>query len=80
MAVRAGADDVEGVRQRGAKGGGAFQDGAQRVDFGLGPVGEIGDGAVVDFAVFAKALAEENSGRGVAVGDDGDVHVDRIRG
>ena len=42
-------------------------------------MGEIGDGAVVDLAVFAGALAEEDSGRGVAVGDDGDVHVDRVR-
>src|SRR5580700_6630038 len=78
VAVRAGADDVEGLRQSGAEGGGALQDGAQGIDFSLGPVGQIGDGAVVDLAVFAEALAEEDSGRGVAVGDDGDVHVDRI--
>ncbi len=75
MAVRAGADDVEGLRQGGTEGGGALQDGAKRIDFGGGPVGEIGDGAVVDLAVFAEALAEEDSGRGVAVGDDGDVHA-----
>jgi len=42
-------------------------------------VRQIGDGAVVDLAVFAETLAEEDSGRGVAVGDDGDVHVDRVR-
>ena len=42
-------------------------------------MGEIGDGAVVDLAVLAEAFAEEDSGRGVAVGDYGDVHVDRIR-
>jgi hypothetical protein len=41
-------------------------------------VGEIGNGAVVDFAVFAEALAQEDSGRGVAIGHDGDVHVDII--
>src|SRR5271157_1598208 len=79
VAVRAGTDDVESLRQRGTKGGGALQDGAKRIDFGRGPVGKIGDGAVVDLAVFAEALAEEDSGRGVAVGDDGDVHVDRVR-
>src|SRR5580692_6247287 len=56
VAVRAGADDVEGLRQRGAEGGGALQDGAQRIDFSRGPVGQIGDGAVVDLAVFAEAL------------------------
>ena len=78
MAVRAGADDVEGSRQRGADGGIALQHGPQRVDFSGGPVGEIGDGAVVDLAVLAEALAQEDSGRGVAVGDDGDIHVDRI--
>ena len=79
MAVRAGADDVEGLRKRGADGSGALQNGAQRIDLGGGPVGEIGNGAVVDLAVFAEALAQEDSGRGVAVGHDGDVHVDIIR-
>jgi hypothetical protein len=42
-------------------------------------VGEIGDSAVADLAVFAEALAQEDGGQGVAVGHDGDVHVDRIR-
>ena len=79
MAVRAGADDVKGLRQRWAERSVALQDGAQRIDFGWGPVGEVGDGAVVDLAVFAEALTEEDRGRGVAVGDDGDVHVDMIR-
>lgn len=36
LAVSAGADDVEGLRQRGTEGGGAFRDGAQRIDFGRG--------------------------------------------
>src|SRR5580692_10652858 len=62
VAVRAGADDVEGLRQRGAEGGVAPQDGAKGIDFGWGPVGEIGDGAVVDFTVFAEALTEEDRG------------------
>jgi hypothetical protein len=79
VAVRARADDVEGLRQRGTEGCGALQDGAKGIDFDRGPMGEIGDGAVVDLAVLAEALAEEDSGRRVAVGDDGDVHVDRIR-
>ena len=79
VAVRARADDIEGLRQRGAEGGRALQDGAQGVDLGGGPMGEIGDGAVVDFAVFAEALAQEDRGWGVAIGDDGDVHVDIIR-
>jgi hypothetical protein len=79
VAVRAGAEDVESLRQRGSEDSGALQDGAERIDFGWRPVGEIGDGAVVDLAVFAEALAEEDSGRGAAVRDDSDVHVDRIR-
>src|SRR5262245_17482701 len=79
MAVRTGADDVEGTRQRGADGGIALQHGPQRIDFSGWPVGEIGDGAVVDFAVFAEALAEEDSGRGVAIGDNGYIHVDRVQ-
>ena len=74
----AGADDVEGLRERGTEGGGALQDGAKRIDFGRGPVGEIGDGAVVDLAVLTETFAEEDSGGRVSVGDDGDVHVDIV--
>jgi hypothetical protein len=36
---------------------------------------EVGEGAVADLAVETKGLAEEDSGRGVAVGDVGDVHA-----
>ena len=57
----------------------ALQDGAERIDFSWGPVGEIGDGAVADLAVLTEALAQEDGGRGVAVGDDGDIHVDIMR-
>ena len=42
-------------------------------------MGEVGDGAVVDLAVLAEGFAEEDGGRGVAVGHDGDIHVDMIR-
>jgi hypothetical protein len=38
-------------------------------------MGEIGEGAVADLAVAAEGLAEEDGGRGVAVGDGGDVHA-----
>jgi len=75
VAVRTGADDIEGLRQRGPEGSVTFQNGAQCIDLSRGPVGEISDGAVVDLAVFAEALTQEDSWRGVAVGDDGDVHV-----
>jgi hypothetical protein len=33
----------------------------------------------VDLAVLAEGFAEEDGGRRVAVGHDGDVHVDMIR-
>ena len=62
MAVRAGADDIEGLRQRSAGGRVALQDGAERIDFSWGPVGEIGDGAVADLAVLTEALAQEDGG------------------
>jgi len=38
-------------------------------------VGEIGEGAVEDLAVLTEGLAEEDGGRGVAIGDGGDVHA-----
>jgi hypothetical protein len=57
----------------------AMQNLAEGFDFIDGPMGEIGDGAVVDLAVFAEALAEEDGGRGVAIGDGSDVHVDILR-
>jgi hypothetical protein len=37
-------------------------------------VGEIGQGALVGFAACAPALAEEDGGWGVAIGDGFDVH------
>ena len=40
------------------------------------PVGEIGEGAIFDFAVFAVGLTKEDGGRRLAIGDGGDVHVD----
>ena len=44
------------------------------LDAGGVPVGEIGEGALVDLAVLAEGLAEEDGGRGGAVGDGLDVH------
>ncbi len=40
------------------------------------PVGEIGQRAILDFAVFAVGLTKEDSGGRLAIGDRGDVHVD----
>jgi len=70
VAVRAGADDIEGLRKRGAKGSSAFQDGAESIDLRRGPMREVGEGAVVDLAVKTERLAKEDGGRGVAVGTE----------
>ena len=43
-----------------------------------GPMGKVGDGAVADLAVLAKALAEQDGGRGVPLGDDRNLHADGI--
>src|SRR6266567_6097890 len=50
------------------------QQAAEGVDFLLGPIGEVGQGTFVDFVALAVALAEEDGGRGVAIGDGLDVH------
>ena len=39
------------------------------------PMGEIGKGAGMDLAILAEAFAEEDGGRGGAIGDGGDVHA-----
>jgi hypothetical protein len=38
-------------------------------------MGDVGEGAGLDVAVFAVGFAEEDGGRGVAVGDGGHVHA-----
>jgi hypothetical protein len=75
VAVGAGADDVEGLRQRDTDGSSAFQDGAECVDFGKRPMGDVGEGTVEDLAVETEGFTEEDGGRGVAVGYSGNVHV-----
>src|ERR1700731_2785374 len=50
------------------------QQAAEGLDFFLGPIGEVGQGALAGFVAFPPALAEEDGGRGVAVGDCFDVH------
>ena len=50
------------------------QQAAEGFDFLLGPIGEIGQGALARFIPFAPGFAEEDGGRGVAVGHDIDVH------
>jgi hypothetical protein len=52
----------------------AFEDTAEGVDLGSRPSGEIGEGAFDNLAAAAEALAEEDGGRRVAVGDGLNVH------
>src|ERR1017187_8180673 len=75
VAVRAGADEIDGLRKRGADGSGALQDRAEGVELSGGPMGEVGKRAVADLAAETKTLANEDRGRGVAVGNWGDIHA-----
>ena len=52
------------------------QQATEGFDFLRGPGGKVGQGALAGFVAFAPAFAEEDGGRGVAVGDNGDVHAD----
>ncbi len=73
MAVGPGAQDGEGVAHGGERNA-AFQKDAQSLDDVLGPRGQVGEGALFDFAVFAEGLAQQDGGRGVTVGYPFDVH------
>jgi hypothetical protein len=80
VAVRKGAGDAEGVRQGGNRSGeGAGQSGAESFDLTRGEMGEVGEGAGLDLAVLAVGDAEEEGGRGVAIGHGGDVHAYSIQ-
>ena len=65
---------LRGQRQVGGLVEFAAQQAAQGLDAGGRPVGEIGQGAILDLAVLAEGFAQEEGGWGVAVGDGGDVH------
>jgi hypothetical protein len=75
----AGSEDVESLRERRGKGSGALEDGAEGLDPSGRPMREVGEGAVSDLAIKTEGLAEEDCGRGVAVGDGGDVHAYTIQ-
>jgi hypothetical protein len=72
VAVRSGALNVESVG--GGDEGFAFEDTAEGVDLSGGPRREVGEGTFDDLGALAEALAEEDGGRGVAVGDRFDIH------
>ena len=73
VAVRQAAGDGEGVAL-GGDDGAAFEHAAQAFDVGGRPVGEIAEGALTDLAVLAVALAQQDGGRRVPVGDGFDIH------
>jgi hypothetical protein len=72
MAVGSGALNLEGGG--GGDEGLAFEEAAEGVDLGGGPSGKIGEGSFNDTAIKTRGFAEEDGGRGVAVGDGLDVH------
>src|SRR5262249_48421585 len=70
-----GAGAVGGGGGGGSEGGEvAAEHGAQGVYLGWGPVGEIGEGPLAGAEAFAPALAQEDGGARVAVGDRLDIH------
>ena len=76
MAVRqglAGGKQIVGRDQ-----GFVAQQATEALDFLWRPGGKVGQGALAGFVALAPALAEEDGGRGVAVGDDGDIHANVI--
>ena len=51
-----------------------LQEAAEGFDFLFGPMGEVGQGAFEGLRAFAPTFAEEDGGRGVAIGHGLDVH------
>src|SRR5215469_17570934 len=84
QATEDGGDVAVGKRARDVKGMGqggrwccqrAGQSRTEGVNLLGGKMGDVGEGASLDFAVLTVRLAQEDGGRGVAVGDGGDVHA-----
>src|SRR5215472_14462439 len=50
----------------------------QRRDFLGLPFGQVGEGAVLDLAILAKSLTQQDGGGRAAVWDDGYVHEDML--
>jgi len=77
MAMRKGAKDLKGLLASHQIF--AFQEAAQEIDLGVGPGGDIGEGALVDLGADTNRFAEEDGRRGVAIGDGFDVHGSMIQ-
>ena len=61
MTVRHGAHDVEGVGETG-DGDAAVEQGSQPLHEGGGPLGEIGQGTLLDLAGVAIGFSQEHGG------------------
>src|SRR5215469_5642148 len=80
VAVGKRTGDVKGIGQGGRWGcQRAGQSRTKGVNLLGGEMGDVGEGASLDFAVLAVGFAQEDGGRGVAIGDSGDVHAYIIR-
>ncbi len=73
MPVGSGAQDLEGVVHR-LQGDAALEQDAQPPDDLVGPLREVGEGALADLAVLAEGLAQQDGGRGVPVEHAFNVH------
>src|SRR5438874_10541478 len=56
----------------------APQQTAQGVNARAGPGGNVGERAVLDFAIFTVGFAQQEGGRRVAIGDFSHIHADMI--
>jgi hypothetical protein len=63
MTVRKGAENLKGIG-RGGYGGSALEDLTESIHLFGGPMRDVGDGAIVDFAVVAEGFAEEDGREG----------------
>ena len=73
MAVRQATDDGEGVAL-GGDDGATLEHAAQPFDVGGGPVRQVAQGALTHLAALAIALAQQDGGRRVPIGDGFDIH------
>ena len=74
MSVVAGVQDLKGV-VHGPHRDAALQQKAEPADDFVGPLRQVGQGALPDLAALAVGLAEQHGGRGFPVGHSFDIHV-----
>ena len=77
MAMRQRTDDGEGLPVRGDDGA-AFEQHLETGNSLARPVGQVQQGALLDLAAIAVALAQQDGGGRVPVGDRFDVHGSMI--